>query len=220
MQSTQPPIELLKFLRVKIFVFGFYFQSAEVFDVKLKGQWKYQIAVTNLNGLFKNRNVKQRKHPHLQKVWCHWNSHLKTLAQTPRTSISKEILRHGHPWNRLLRDPSHGSPAWGWGKVVAPPQLQDHSNFIYRRCRWPPKGFVSIWKGKGKEELHQAFPVDVHAVSMTKGLALFFAESAESRYENKAENERTRKHVGKHVCLGIIGEMSVWGRREPSIHDK
>lgn len=34
-------------------------------------------------------------------------------------------------------------------------------------------------------------------------------EIAESRYENKVENERERKCVGKHMGLGIIVKKAV-----------
>lgn len=61
-------------------------------DVKLGGVVKVTNTVTNLTGLFW-KNVKQKKHPSLQKDWSWWSRNLTPLAQTSRTCISKEALR-------------------------------------------------------------------------------------------------------------------------------
>lgn len=149
-------------------LFGFYFQCAEVFRVKLGGVVKAPKYCDRLEWAFlkKNSNEKKKKtkkqpNPYLQKGWSRWSRNLKAIAQTFRTFVSKEVPQHTDPGVMWLVGSLHGSPTWGWKKVLSPPQLlgpkseaeKNHISFAQRGCRNPPKGFIYLFileqKGEG-----------------------------------------------------------------------
>lgn len=158
--------------------------------------------MTDFNGPFKKRNDKQRKQSHLLKDWCQSSRHLKALPQTSRTCISKETLKHAHPWTRFLRDPFHGSLAWQWRKVVAPflqgykgEAQRNHSNFIYRRGSYPPNGFIFYLEFKREGRAVPGFSwgclLQVQSSWSMVSSALVFAESEQDlKYASSVNKQK------------------------------
>lgn len=142
-------------------------------------KWKN---VKKENGNVKKKNPKQKKC--LQKDWSWWNRHLKALAQTSRTCISTEALKHTDPLARWPKGPLDGAlpgnrekwwlflscwvPTWEESHQLCLEEMQKSSKLLSFYLEWK-------WEGRVVPGFSWVCSMQVHLLWSKASCSLFFA---------------------------------------------